>query len=340
MPANRSMGQSMNRRNAGFALLGLALGAVPLAAKGQQAGRVYRIGYLSTPTRTSVEHALNAFLLKLRELGWVESQNLMIEYRWAEGNVERLPDLAAELVRLKVDIIVAPAGSAALAAKKATSAIPIVMMFPIDPVELGLVASLARPGGNVTGTTFAPGASISGKQLELLMEAVPHATRVAIFWNPADSSFAPQVEEVLEAAARSRHVRLQRVEARRPEEFDSAFASMAREHAQALLVGNSSTFLAHGAKLAELAVKWRLPTMSNFREMVEAGGLMAYGVNMTDFIGRAAVYVDKILRGANPADLPVEQPTRFELVINLKTAKALGIAVPQSLLLRADEVIQ
>ena len=329
----------MNRRNAGLALLALlTAGAAPVSVRAQQAG-VYRVGYLSTPTRESVERGLDAFLRKLRELGWVEGQNLVIEYRWAEGNVERLPDLAAELVRRKVDVIVAPAGSAALAAKNATSSIPIVMIFPSDPVEMGLVASLRRPGGNITGTTFTPGPEIFGRQLQILKETIPRASRVAILSNPADPSFALQVREV-EAAARTLHMRLQHVEARGPEQFDSAFAAMARERADALLVNGTSTFLAHRVRLAELAVKNRLPTMYSFRESVEAGGLMAYAVNMAAFVERAAVYVDKILKGAKPADLPVEQPTKFELVINLKTAKALGLAIPRSLLARADEVIQ
>ena len=330
----------MNRRSAVLALLELiALGGAPLATLAQPAGKVYRIGYLSTPTRESVERGVDAFLRKLRELGWVEGQNLIIEYRWAEGNVERLPDLAAELVRRNVDVIVAPAGSAALAAKNATSSIPIVMIFPSDPVEIGLVASLRRPGGNITGTTFTPGPEIFGRQLQILKETIPRASRVAILSNPADPSFALQVKEV-ESAARTLGMRVQRVEARGPEEFDSAFAAMARERAEALLVTGTSTFLAHRTRLAELAVKGRLPTMYSFRENVEAGGLMAYAVNMADFVGRAAVYVDKILKGAKPADLPVEQPTRFELVINLKTAKAIGLTVPGSVLARADAVIQ
>jgi putative ABC transport system substrate-binding protein len=287
-----------------------------------------------------VENSLQAFLRALRELGWVEGQNLIIEYRWAEGNVERLPDLAGELVRRKVDLIVAPAGSAALAAKNATSTIPIVMIFPTDPVETGLVASLRRPGGNITGTTFTPGPEIFGKQLQILKETIPHASRVAVLLNPADPSVSVQMKREVEAAARSLRIRLQRVEARGPEEFESAFAAMARERAEALLVAGGPTFVAYRTRLAELAIKGRLPTMHSFRESVEAGGLMAYAVNMTDFIGHAAVYVDKILKGAKPADLPVEQPTKFELVINLKTAKALGSTIPQSLLLRADEVIE
>ena len=300
---------------------------------------MYRIGYLSTPTRESVERGVQAFLRKLRELGWVEGQNLIIEYRWAEGNVERLPALAAELVRRKVDVIVAPAGSAALAAKSATKSIPIVMIFPSDPVEIGLVASLSRPGGNITGTTFTPGPEIFGKQLQILKEASRSPPGSPSSRTRQTNCRALQVKEV-EATARSLRIRLQQVEARGPEDFDGAFAAMARERADALVVGGTSTFLAHRARIAELAVKGRLPTMYSFRESVEAGGLMAYAVNMADFVGRAAVYVDKILKGAKPADLPVEQPTKFELVINLKTANALGIAVPQSLLLRADGVIQ
>jgi putative tryptophan/tyrosine transport system substrate-binding protein len=313
--------------------------AAPLAAGAQQAGKVYRIAYLSAPTRESVEQVLQAFLRTLRELGWVEGQNLIIEYRWAEGKIERLPALAAELVQLKVDVIVAPAGSAALAAKNATSSIPIVMIFPADPVELRLIASLARPGGNVTGTTSTPGPEIFGKQLQFLKETIPNATRVAVLWNPADPRVAPRMNE-LEVSARTLHFHLQHMEARGPEEFDSAFAAMARERAEALLVSRGATFLAHRTRIAELAAKGRLPTMYSYRENVEAGGLMAYAVNMTDFIGRAALYVDKILKGAKPADLPVEQPTKFALIINLKAAKALGLTIPQSLLLRADEVIQ
>ncbi len=327
----------MNRRDTVLALA--ALGAGPFAAKAQQPGKVYRIGYLSAPTRKSVEQVLEVFLQALRGLGWIESQNLIIEYRWAEGKVERLPELAADLVRLKVDLIVAPAGSAALAAKKATSSIPIVMFFPDDPVEMGLVTTLRRPGGNITGTTFAPGPEIFSKQVQLLMEAIPRASRVAFLFNPENPGYANQLKEV-ESATRSLRIHLRRVEVRRPEEFDSAFAAMARERSEGLLVGNASTFLVNRTKLAELAVKGRLPTMWNNRESVQAGGLMAYAVNMSDFIGRAASYVDRILKGAKPADLPVEQPTKFELVINMKTANALGLKVPQSLLQRADELIR
>jgi putative ABC transport system substrate-binding protein len=337
----RSAGKSMHRRHAGLALLWarLGVGLGPLAVQAQTAGKVHRIGYLSTPTRESVERGVQAFLRRLQQLGWVEGQNLTVEYRWAEGNVERLPQLAAELVARKVDVIVAPAGSAALAAKRATRSLPIVMIFPSDPVELGLVESLSRPGGNVTGTTFTPGPEIFGKQLQILKETIPRATRIAFLTNPADPSFALQAKEV-EATARAMRLRLQRVDARGAEDFERVFTELAGEQADALVIGGSSTYLAHRARLAELALKARMPTMCSFRESVEAGGLIAYAVNMADFVGHAAVYVDKILRGARPADLPIEQPSRFELIINLKTAKALGITVPHALLVRADEVLR
>jgi putative ABC transport system substrate-binding protein len=330
----------MNRRDAAIALLAAGLGpALPRIAWAQQAGKVYRIGYLSTPTRESVERGVEAWLRRLRELGWVEGRNLVIEYRWAEGDVSKLPDLAAGLVREKVDLIVAPAGSAAVAAKQATSSIPIVMIFPVDPVALGLVADLRRPGGNVTGTTFTPDAEIFGKQLEILKEALPRVSRVAVLSNPADGSFEPQIKPV-EAAARSLGMRLQRVEARGPEQFDAAFGAMTRERADALVISYSSTFLAHRTRLADLALRARIATMTSYREMVEVGAMMAYAVSIAEFVGRSAVYVDKILKGAKPADLPVEQPTKFEFAINRKTAKAIGVEVPQALLLRADYVAE
>ena len=328
----------MNKRRATLAVVGASLiGGVP-ALVAQKPQRVYRIGYLSTPTRVSVAPGVEAFLRTLRDLGWVEGQNLIIEYRWAEGDVTRLPALADELVRSKVDLIVAPAGSAALAAKNATRTIPIVMIFAAAPIELGLVSSLARPGGNITGTTFTPSLAIFGKQLEFLKAAVPSALRVAILWNPVDASQALQMNE-LQTASSALGIELQHLRAQDPAGFDGAFSAMTRERANALLVTASSTFLAHQAKLADLALKQRLPTMFSFRESVEAGGLMAYAVNMSEFVGRAATYVDKILRGANPGDLPIEQPTRFELSVNLKVAKALGITIPSDLLARADHRI-
>jgi putative ABC transport system substrate-binding protein len=329
----------MNIRRKLIVALGASALTLPFASFAQLQGKVWRIGYLSAPTRKSVEPVVQEFLRALRELGWTEGQNLSIEYRWAEGKVERLPELAAELVRLKVDLIVAPAASAALAAKNATSSIPIVMIFPNDPVKTGLIASLRRPGGNVTGTTSTTGSEMFGKQLQILKETIPRASRMAILWNPVDPGMALQVKD-MEAAARSLRIRVQHVEVRGPEEFDGAFAAMARERAEALLVGRDTTLLVHRVRIAELAMKGRLPTMYSYLECVEAGGLMAYAVNMANFIGRAASYVDKILKGATPADLPVEQPTVFELVINMKTAKALGIKIPNSILVQATKVIE
>jgi putative tryptophan/tyrosine transport system substrate-binding protein len=313
--------------------------AMPRAAGAQQAGKMVRIGYLSAPTRASVEPVVQSFLRSLREMGWIEGKNLVIEYRWAEGRVERLPELAAELVRSKVDLIVAPAGSAALAAKNATSTIPVVMIFAIDPVGMGLVASMRRPGGNVTGTTGSAGLEIYAKQLQMLKELVPQASRVALLRDVNNISYAGQLAAV-DAAARSLGISLQVLQARGPEDFDGAFAAMARERTQALFLGRNNVFLVHRDKIAELALKAQLPTMCGYRESVEAGGLIAYTINMSDFIGRAASYVDKILKGANPADMPVEQPSKFDLSINLKTAKALGLTIPQSLLLRANEVFR
>jgi putative ABC transport system substrate-binding protein len=323
-----------------FLLTSLA-GAVagPVAARSQTVGKIGRVGILSpTPPPTQSGRLAEELSRRLQELGWVEGKNLVIEYRWADGRVDRLPALAAELVRLEVDLIVAPGTSAALAAKNATRSIPIVMMFSNDPVALGLVVSLRHPGGNVTGTTFTAGSEIFGKQLQILKEMVPSAKRVALLSNTADPN--PIQIAALEAAARSMGLALLRHEARGPDEFDSAFDAMARERTDALVVTSSSTLLRHRLRLAELALKARLPTMFGFREMVDAGGLMAYGVNMGVFVAHSAAYVDKILRGAKPADLPVEQPAKFELAINVKTARALGIVVPPSLLTRADGLIR
>ena len=330
----------MKGRNAAWpVLLWLLAAGVASIGHAQPAQKVYRIGYLSAPTRESVANGVEAFLRKLHDLGWVEGRNLEIEYRWAEGNVDRLPALAAELVARNVDLIVAPAGSAALAAKNATTRIPIVMIFPTAPVEMKLVASLSRPGGNVTGTTFTPGPGIFGKQLQILQQMVPGISRVAFLGNPADPEWPLTVKEVGDAS-RALGIRLQLLEARGPGDFDAAFTAMAREHADALLMPGGSTFLVHRARLAELALKARLPAMYSYREVVESGGLMAYAINMSDFVGRSAVYVDKILKGAAPAELPVEQPTKFELIINLRAARSLGLTVPPSLLQRADAVIE
>ena len=328
----------MDRRDTVLALL--VLGAAPLAAEAQQAAQVARIGYLATNLATN-PLLREAFRRGLRDLGYVEGRNLVIEYRGAEGKLERLPALAAELVTLKVDVIVAPSGVGALAAKQATKTIPIVFAVAADPVASGLVASLARPGGNVTGSSTLTSALI-GKCLELLTQAVPGVSGVAVLWQPG--AFAERTEKDMlkaaEVAARALAVRLQFVEARGPEDFDRAFSDMTRARASALTVLSMPLFISERRRLVDLAAKNRLPTVYSFREGVDAGGLMAYGANLADLLRRAASYVDKILKGAKPGDLPVEQPTKFELVINMKTAKALGLTISQSVLARADEVIQ
>jgi putative ABC transport system substrate-binding protein len=316
--------------------LTLALLAAPLAVEAQQAGRVYRIGYLSFSSPASNPHLIEAFRQGLRELGWVEGQNITIDARFAEGRSDAVSDLAAELVRLKVDIIVVTATQAALAAKNATKTIPVVMANAGDPVGVGLVASLARPGGNITGMSRV---DTFGKALELLKEIAPDVRRVAILSNPANASHQPNIREV-NVAARSLGVQLQLLEARGPDEFDAAFAALSKERAGALLVLPDSVFNRHRARVTGLAAKNRLPSMYGTSEWVKAGGLISYGLHLPDVFRQSATFVDKILKGAKPADLPVEQPTKFELVINLKTAKALGLTIPPSVLARADEIIQ
>src|SRR5215470_11406715 len=328
----------VGRRRFMGALAGTLL-AAPLAAEAQQAGKVHRIGYLTGGLSTDRPHLIEAFRQGFRELGWVEGQNIVIEYRYAGGRFDRLPDLAAELVRLKVDIIVAVATPASAAAKNATGTIPIVGISLGDPVGTGLIASLARPGGNVTGVSYSVGVETIGKGLELLKEIVPNVRRVAILSNPGNPLHAPAVRDV-KVAARSLGVQLQLLEARGPTEFDGAFAAMAKERVGGLLVVADTMFNLHRARLVELAAKSRLPAAYGTRDAVEAGGLMSYGPSLPDLFRRGATYVDKILRGAKPADLPVEQPTKFELVINLKTAKALGLTTPRALLGRADGLIQ
>jgi putative ABC transport system substrate-binding protein len=280
---------------------------------------------------------LEAFRQGLRELGYVEGQNIAIESRWTEGKDDRLPALAADLVRSKVDVIVAETGAATRAAQQATRTIPIVMSLVNDPVGSGLVASLARPGGNVTGLTIMS-PDLVGKQLELLKEVVPKVSRVALLRHPDNPASAAQLREA-EAAAQALGVRLQTLEARSPQEIDGAFAAMTRERAGALLVIPDTLFWSQRRQIAELAVKRRLPSMRMGEAYAEAGGLMSYGPSYLDLERRAATFVDKILKGANPADLPVAQPTKFELVINLKTAKAIGLTIPQPLLQRADQII-
>jgi len=318
----------------------LLLLAAPLAtAAAQPPEKVPRVGFLGPRTRSDNAGTVDAFLQGLRELGWVEGKTIIIEYRWAEGRFDRLPDFVAELVRLKVDVILAGSNAAAVAAKNVTRTIPIVMATGGDPVGLGLVASLARPGGNVTGLAYGVGMDVVGKGLELLKETVPKVRRVAVLSNPANPSQALAIKNV-SATARAVGVQLQLLEARGPNEFDNAFAAMSRERAEALFVLVDPFFGFHRARLSELAAKSRLPAMYGSREYAEAGGLMSYGADFRHSFRRSATYVDKILKGAKPADLPIEQPTQFELVINLKTAKMLGLTIPPSLLLRADQVIE
>jgi putative ABC transport system substrate-binding protein len=298
---------------------------------------MYRIGYLLGGTREQ-EPFLEAFLEAMRALGYVEGQHLVLEYRAAAGQYERLPALAAELARLPVDVLLVTITPAALAAKQATTTIPIVTLGVGDPVGSGLVASLARPGGNVTGvTSLSP--DLVGKQLEFLKDVLPTVSRVALLWDPANPAHALQVRAA-DVAAQQLGVQLHLVEARGPEAFDGAFAAITKAHADALLVLGGNITFEHRRRLAELAATRRLPTVHNVRPFVEAGGLMAYGPSSRDLRRRAAVYVDKILKGAKPADLPVEQPTKFELIINLKTAEALGLTMPPALLFQAAEVIR
>jgi ABC-type uncharacterized transport system substrate-binding protein len=316
--------------------------AVPFAAEAQQAAKVTRIGYLAANLAAS-PHLQQAFLQGLRDLGYVEGRNLVIEYRDAEEKVERLPALAAELVALKVDVIVTEAGTTGvpLAAKQATRIIPIVFTATADPVGSGLVISLARPGGNVTGLSTLV-AELVGKRLELLTQAVPGVGQVAILRLPGVLGERTEKEMLTGAdvAARGLGVRLQFVEARGPADFDRAFSDMTRARAGALTVLPSNMFLRERRRLVDLAARSRLPAVYPLREFVDAGGLMAYGPNLADLSRRAATYVDEILKGAKPGELPVEQPTKFDLVINLKTAKALGLTIPPSLLQRADQVIE
>jgi putative ABC transport system substrate-binding protein len=319
---------------------GITLGLLtaPLATEAQPPSKVPRIGFLATNSPAEYPDLLEAFRQGLRDLGYVEGQNIAIEYRWAEGRVERFSDFAVELVGLKVDVIVATSSPLALAAKNATRTISIVFATAADPVGSGLVASIARPGGNVTGfSLLAP--EIVARQLQLLKEAVPTASRVAVLSNPANSYTALLVKET-GAAARSLGVRVQLLGVRGATALDSAFSAITKERPGALFVLFDPVLLGHRTRIAEFANKNRLPAMYPHREYVEAGGLIAYGVDLRDNFRRAATYVGKILKGAKPGDLPVEQPTKFELVINLKTAKALGLTIPPSLLQRADQVIE
>ena len=323
------------KRREFITLLGGAAAVWPLAVRAQQPAMPV-IGLLSPGDNST--HYTDGLFAGLRELGYVEGRNIRIESRWAQGKFDQLAQMAAELVRLKVDVLVTSLTEASLQAKKATATIPIVMAGVGDPVAAGLIASLARPGGNLTGTSGVA-VDVVGKQVELLKEIVPGVSRIAVLWNPANATFqALQVREA-EQAARKAGLELQLLEARGPSELDAAFADI-KKGTPALAVLGDPLFNIYAATIAELALKNRIATVSAGRPFAVAGMLLAYGANLSHMHKRAAVYVDKILKGASPADLPVEQPTTFELVVNLKTAKALGLTVPPTLLARADEVIE
>ena len=322
------------------AFLATVTGGLLLAtrrAQAQQAGKLHRVGFL-WDNPTVWPHALDAFRQGLRDLGWVEGQNVVIEYRWTEGRFDRLPALADELVRLKVDLIVAPTSIYTGAAKRATSTIPIVFASHADPIATGHVASLARPGANATGLTILMSETMV-KSVELLKAAVPGLTRLAVVWDPATPSHRPALKAV-EDTGRALGLHVHSVAVRSAAEYDGAFASIVQERARAVLVLSTPLFMGGARRLAELALAHKLPSMFGPREHVEAGGLLSYSPDRADLYRRAAAYVDKILKGANPAELPVQQATKFELVVNRKTAKAIGLTIPPSVLARADQVIE
>jgi putative ABC transport system substrate-binding protein len=329
---------SMRRR--GFLAILSGLAGWPLAARAQQPrGRVYRVGWISIGAREQTLHLIDAFEEGLRSLGYRIGENLVIEYRFADGEFARIPALAAELVRLGVDVITTGSNPNTVVAMKATTTIPIVMTNSVDPLGAGLVASLARPGGNVTGFAQDTGDELNGKQLELLKETLPSLARVGVLWNP---DFAPNRNRLISMreAAQPLGLTLVSAEAQGPDTLEPAFATMVRERAQAFVVLADARLSNYRIQIASMAVRDRLPAASHARPYAEAGLLLTYGANLPDQFRRSAVIVDKILRGAKPADLPIEQPTKFELVVNLKTAKALGVSIPPTVLTRADEVIE
>ena len=329
----------MNNRRKLVIALGAGLLAAPLAADAQPTGKVYRIGFIQTAAPNEMGHLIKALDEGLRELGYVEGRNVVFERRFAEGKQERLPALAAELVRLKVDVIVTGSNPVIAAVKQATATIPVVMTVSRDPVGAGFIASLARPGGNITGLTNEPTPEIIGKNLELLKEAAPRVSRVAYLWNPVPPG-AETYRNAVEIAARKLGVTFQSVEVRGRNELEAAFTAMVRERANGVVVGPDPVLFSARSQIVLLAERRRLPTVYALSEYAEAGGLMSYGPNIADQFRRAAIYVDKVLKGARPADIPVEQATKFELVINLKTAKAHGIKIPNSILVQATKVIE
>jgi putative ABC transport system substrate-binding protein len=313
-----------------------AIFSIPSICAAQQPAKVARLGYLTPIDQPARE---DVFRQELRRLGYVEGKNIAIEYRSANGRFELLPHLAAELASLKVDVIVAVVTQAAVAAKQSTATIPIVMIAVSDPVQSGLVASLGRPGANITGTS-ALTAQLVGKQLELLREMLPKASRVAALWNPANSVFQKQQADEAKASATGLGIRLSFFEVRTGDELDRTFAEIAKQKMNALIVLGDPVLYSHASRIGKLAANYRIPAVAGAREYINVGGLMAYGPTFTDNYRRAATYVDKILKGTKPADLPVEQPTTFELVINARTAKSMGITIPNSLVMRADEIVK
>jgi putative ABC transport system substrate-binding protein len=328
----------MMRKTAFFFALSTLLAAYPLPAKAQEQPKFSRIGYLAGASASAIAFRTEAFRQSLRELGYTEGKNIIIEYRHAAGNPHRQKELAAELARLKVDVIVTSGPASTRAAREVTSTIPIVMTFDSDPVGSGSVVSLARPGGNITGlATLAP--EISGKQLEFLRDIVPKLSRLAVLGSSVNPGNAKVLRE-LKIAAAAFDIRMQYHDILNREEIETVFRTISKERADAAVVLAGTTIIAQRAQLAKMAVTHRLPAIYERREYVEAGGLMSYGVSIVALDRRAAIYVDKILKGANPAELPIEQPTKFELVINLKTAKQIGLTIPPHILARADRVIR
>ena len=329
----------MDRRAFLSSLAGSLLITWPLGAEAQQAGKVWKLGYLDQGAAARSQRYVDGLKQGLHDLGWVEGRNIAIEARFAEGKTDQLPGLATELVRLKMDVIVTSTTPAALAAKHATTRIPIVIGFTADPVGSGIVASLAHPGGNITGWTHS-GLELRAKYLELLKEAVPDATRIGVLWDPANQVHRPSLR-IIENAARRLKVDLHLAGAQDPKEIERAFAALVQKGVQALVVFPDGMFQAETPQILALASRYRLPSLYGLREYAELGGLMAYGANIAKMHRQlSASLVDKILRGAQPANLPVAQPTEFDLLINLKTAKALGLTIPPSLLQRADQVIE
>jgi ABC-type uncharacterized transport system substrate-binding protein len=328
----------MMDRRAFIRIVGGSVLVAPLAAEAQPAEKVYRIGYLGNASALAQAKRVESLRASLRDLGYEEGKNIVIEFRWAEGKLDRLPALAAELVRLNVDVLVTAGTPGALAAKQATTTIPIVMVGIGDAVATGVVASLARPGGNITGSTDSI-PELMAKLLELLKEIMPRTRRVAVLANPDTPQAGTPTFQAMQSTAGSLKVELERFEARGPSEFESAFSRMAKSRVDAVVVPSSALFNYNVAALADLAAKKRLPS-AGIKAFAEAGGLIGYGLNFPEMDRRAAYFVDRILNGVKPADLPIQQPTKFDLVINLRTAKALGLTIPQSLLLRADQVIQ